>query len=89
MSNSVVEASVILPIINFLLRANNIKCCYFINDSLVINRNYSDCRNESQLIVSELDKLGFTINLKKSILEPTYRIIFFGLLIDLVQYKVF
>lgn len=65
-------------------RANNIKCCYYIDDSLVINRNYSDCRNETQLIVSELDKLGFTINLKKSILKPTHRIIFFGLLIDKV-----
>lgn len=73
-------------------RANNIKCCYYIDDSFVINRNYSDCRNEYQLIVSELDildKLGFTINLKKSILETTHRIIFFGLLIDSVQYKVF
>lgn len=65
------------------------KCCYYIDDSLVINRNYSDCRNETQLIVSVLDKLGFTIYLKKSILEPTHRIIFFGLLIDSVQYKVF
>lgn len=52
-------------------RAYNIKC-YYIDDSLVINRNYSDCRNETQFIVSELDKLGFTINLKKSIIEPTY-----------------
>lgn len=58
-------------------RANYIKCGYFIDDSLVINRNYSDCKNETQLIVSELDKLGFTNNLKKSILEPTHRIIFF------------
>lgn len=39
--------------------------------------------------MSELDKLGVTINLKKSILEPTHRFIFFGLLTDSVQFKVF
>lgn len=31
-------------------RANNIKCCCYNDDSLVINRNYSDCSNETRLI---------------------------------------
>jgi hypothetical protein len=70
-------------------RANIIKCCYYIDDSLVINKNYDECRCESQLTVNESDKLGFTINWKKSVLEPSQRIVFFGLIIDLVQFKVF
>lgn len=35
--------------------------------------------------MSELDKLGFTINLKISILEPTQKIIFIGLFSEILS----
>ena len=36
-----------------------------------------------------LQELGFTINIKKSILEPTQQIEFLGLILDSIQMKVF
>ena len=47
------------------------------------------CRQESQLIVQEMDNLGFTINESKSVLTPTQRLEFFGVIIDTVLFKVF
>lgn len=47
------------------------------------------CLKNSKTIVSVLESLGFTINMKKSVLIPVQRIIFFGFIIDSVQYMVF
>ena len=40
-------------------------------------------------MVKKLDDLGYRINYKKSVLIPTTRIVFFGLIIDTELFKVF
>ena len=39
--------------------------------------------------VTFLESLGYTVNYKKSVLVPTQRIIFFGFILDSVQFKIF
>lgn len=70
-------------------RQRNIRCSYYIDDSLNMNRDVSICTGNTQTIVSTLDSLGFVINRKKSVLVPTQKIVFFGFVIDSVQFKVF
>lgn len=70
-------------------RQNGIRCCFYIDDSLMMNQDYTKCKLENQTVVQELDNLGFTINESKSILTPTQKLEFFGVIIDTVQFKVF
>lgn len=70
-------------------RQNGIRCCYYIDDSLIMNQNEAKCKQEISLIVNELDSLGFAINETKSVFAPTQRLEFFGVIIDTVLFKVF
>ncbi|KAL4225084.1 hypothetical protein ACF0H5_015778 [Mactra antiquata] len=70
-------------------RLQQIRCCYYIDDSLNMSQVWSDTKKNSELIVSTLDDLGFDINFDKSVLIPTQRIVFFGYIIDSVTFKVF
>lgn len=70
-------------------RQQCIRCAYYIDDSLNMDKNYEVCLKNSKTIVSVLESLGFTINTKKSVLIPVQRIIFFGFIIDSVQFMVF
>ena len=70
-------------------RQNRIRCCFYIDDSLMMNQDKLKCKNESLLITHEMDNLGFTINETKSVLIPTQRLEFFGVIIDTVLFKVF
>lgn len=72
-----------------LFRQNGIRCCYYIDDSLIMNQIKEKCSAEASLVSKQLDDLGFTINFKKSVFHPTQRIVFFGLIIDTVEFKVF
>ena len=70
-------------------RQHCIRCCYYIDDSLNMNKEFEVCLQNTHTICTVLESLGFTINKKKSVLEPTQRIIFFGFIIDSVEFKVF
>ena len=52
-------------------------------------RTKSDCLQKAKKVMTLLQELGFTINIKKSILEPTQQIEFLGLILDSIQMKVF
>jgi hypothetical protein len=54
-----------------------------------MNQDKLKCKNESLLITQEMDNLGFIINETKSVLIPTQRLEFFGVIIDTVLFKVF
>ena len=70
-------------------RKQGIRCCYYIDDSLCTNQDYNCCEKEAQIMTNKLDNLGFVVNYEKSVLKPCQRIVFFGVIIDTVQFKVF
>ena len=47
------------------------------------------CKNNSEIITATFQLLGFTVNEKKSVLIPRQKIIFFGFIIDSVEFKVY
>ena len=76
--------------VDALFRRNGIRCCYDIDDSLIMNQDFEKCTTETAFVASEMDKLGFTENIKKSVFQPTQRnVFFFGLVIDTIEFKVF
>ena len=70
-------------------RQKNFRCSYYIDDSLNMNQDKAVCRDNTMSIVDTLDSLGFTINYDKSFLVPVQRIVFFGFVIDSVEFKIF
>lgn len=74
-----------------ILRANGIRCCYCIDDSLhlIINPTFVTDEKQTEIVISELQNLGFTINDKKSVIIPSQRIVLFGVIIDSEEFKVF
>lgn len=83
-----VFTKVLKPVYAFF-RKIGIKCIYYIDDSLTMNKDFNVCLNNSNLMTKKLDDLGFQVNLKKSVLIPTKRIIFFGLIIDTSVFRIF
>ena len=80
--------TILKPVYAFA-RQLGIKCIYYIDDSLIINQDYYESLRESHIIEQKLDALGYSINYKKSSLVPTKKLVFFGLIIDTVSFKVF
>lgn len=72
-----------------MFRQKNIRCSYYIDDSLNMNQDEAVCQNNTKFIVETLDSLGFTVNFTKSSLIPVQRIVFFGFIIDSVEFKVY
>lgn len=70
-------------------RQNGIRCCYYIDDSLLMNQDKTKCLEQSDIVSNEMTALGFTINEKKSVFVPTQRLEFFGVIIDTVLFMVF
>ncbi|MCG7875172.1 MAG: reverse transcriptase domain-containing protein [Candidatus Thiodiazotropha endolucinida] len=70
-------------------RQQGIRCSYYIDDSINMNKDRNVCAENTKTIAKTLQSLGFTINNKKSVFEPSQRIIFFGFLIDSVLFCVF
>lgn len=70
-------------------RQQNIRCSYYIDDSLNMNQGKEVCSKNTGTIIDKLSDLGYVVNKKKSVLIPTQRIIFFGFLIDSVQFRVY
>ena len=72
------------------IRQNLVICCVmYLDDLLIFGRTKTDCLQKAQKVMTLLQELGFTINKKKSILEPTQQIEFLGLTLDSIQMKVF
>ena len=70
-------------------RYHGLRCSYYIDDSLNMNKNCDTCKNSTELMSDTLQSLGFVVNKKKSILIPTQRIVFFGFILDSVLFMVF
>ena len=53
-----------------------------LDDFLTYGRTKTDCLQKAKKVMALLQELGFTINIKKSILEPTQQIEFLGLILN-------
>lgn len=70
-------------------RLQNIRCFYYIDDSLNLHQSKKVCQDNTKTIVQTLESLGFIVNREKSVLIPTQKITFFGFIIDSVQFKIY
>ncbi|OOZ38563.1 hypothetical protein BOW52_08340 [Solemya elarraichensis gill symbiont] len=70
-------------------RQQNIRSSYYIDDSINFDQVRAVCQRNSNRILDTLQSLGFNINQKKSVLIPCQRLVFFGHILDTVQFKVF
>ena len=70
-------------------RLHGIRCSYYIDDSINMNKNKDVCAKNAITVVYTLESLGFTINKEKSAITPSQRIVFFGFLIDSVKFLVY
>ena len=87
-SASFVFTKILKPVFAWF-RHRNIRCSYYIDDSINMNMDKMVCQENTVVVKNTLEELGFMINLKKSVLEPVQRLIFFGFIIDTVEFKVF
>ena len=65
------------------------RCSYYIDYSYNLDQLRLGCQENTVLVVETLESLGLTINHQKSVLVPCQRLVFFGYIIDTVQFKVF
>ena len=70
-------------------REQKIRCFYYIDDSMNMDKEIAVCQSNTKMMLHSLESLGYTVNYKKSVLVPTQRIIFFGFILDSVQFKIF
>ena len=60
----------------------------YIDDSLLISDSFTECQENVGDTKRVLEKLGFLINMQKSVLKPTQQITFLGFIIDSVTMTV-
>ena len=65
------------------------RCVLCLDDLPIFRRTKTDCLQKAKKVMTLLQELGFTINIKKSILEPTQQIESLGLILDSIPMKVF
>ena len=70
-------------------RQQNMRCFYYIDDSLNMDKEKAVCQSNTETMLRSLESLGYTVNYKKSVLVPTQKLIFFGFILDSVQFKIF
>ena len=71
------------------LRKEGVLCSYYIDDSIFLDGNSDSLCRSTYKARGLLSSLGFTVNEKKSSLEPSTRITHLGFVIDSVQMKLF
>ncbi|KAM9954303.1 hypothetical protein ACTFIW_003844 [Dictyostelium discoideum] len=70
-----------------MLRDINVSVIAYLDDLLIVCSTKEECLSNLKKTKELLVKLGFKLNLEKSVLEPTRSITFLGLQIDSVSMK--
>ncbi|KAM9954732.1 hypothetical protein ACTFIW_003332 [Dictyostelium discoideum] len=70
-----------------MLRDINVSVIAYLDDLLIVGSTKEECLSNLKKTMDLLVKLGFKLNLEKSVLEPTHSITFLGLQIDSVSMK--
>ncbi|WAQ99028.1 POL-like protein [Mya arenaria] len=68
-------------------RKQSVRCSYYIDDSLNMNQDKLICSRNTEMMTDTLESLGFVLNREKSVLKPCQRILFFGFILDSVEFK--
>ena len=69
------------------LRLKGMRLATYIDDWLLATQSPQEAQAQTSVLISHLVSLGFTINVKKSVLVPTQSITFIGLCLDSVTFK--
>ena len=69
------------PFISYLQK-EGICVAIYIDDLIIMSKNFESCVRHVQRVATLLDKLGFTINMKKSVFTPSQVIEFLGFIMD-------
>ena len=64
------------------LRVEGISILGYIDDTFLVAQNKQECEKAVNRVIQLLTELGFVVNLGKSVLEPTARIMFLGYIFD-------
>ncbi|KAM9994402.1 hypothetical protein ACTFIZ_007554 [Dictyostelium cf. discoideum] len=70
-----------------MLRDINVSVIAYLDDLLIVGSTKEECLSNLKKTMELLVKLGFKLNLEKSVLEPTQSITFLGLQIDSLSMK--
>jgi len=57
-------------IVKYVFKNFKIRCWSFYDDILICDRNKEELKKKTDILVQELENLGFLINSDKSILSP-------------------
>ena len=60
----------------------------YLDDLLILGESYEDCKAKTRFVENLLTRLGFLINLKKSVLEPKQEVTYLGCRWDLRSWTV-
>ena len=69
------------------LREKGMRLATYIDDWLLATQSPQEAQAQTSLLISHLMALGFTINVKKSVLIPTQNITYIGLCLNSVTFK--
>jgi len=64
------------------LREKGIRLIIYLDDFLIIGSTYNECKRHFEFTKSLLESLGFIVNKKKSVLEPTNSLKFLGFMLN-------
>lgn len=64
------------------LRRRGIRLIVYVDDFLILARSRSQSIHHTRIVIQELTRLGWRVNMEKSELEPSQRAVFLGTLLD-------
>jgi len=67
------------------LREQGIRLVIYLDDILILADSRKLCLEHLSMVLQRLISLGFVVNIEKSILEPSQRIQFLGVVVDLIK----
>ncbi|MGH7238858.1 MAG: reverse transcriptase domain-containing protein, partial [Candidatus Saccharimonadales bacterium] len=77
--------SMIMKAVAKVLREQGIRMVIFLDDILILSESREECIRQRDILISLLDRLGLTLSVKKSKLDPTQRIEFLGTIVDSIK----
>lgn len=69
-------------VMSYLRTNNNILLCFYIDDTIIIGKTEGEVMGAVKTTLELLTRLGFTINMEKSVLAPTRELQFLGFRIN-------
>lgn len=69
------------PVLKFL-RQKGVLCVQYLDDCLIISKDFDDCSRTITTVIELYEKLGLNVNREKSQLVPSTRVKYLGFIID-------